>query len=113
MAAFCSLHPPVPRPTLGRTGPLAPSGLRVQRLRLALGTWVTIEATAATEALAVSGIEAAYRAISEVERRMHPRREGSDLARINSAPPQTRIPIDDSTWRVLLLAQAVHALSDG
>jgi len=114
MAAFCSLHPRrVPRPTLGRTGPQVPSGVRMQRLRLALGTWVTIEATAATEASAVTGIEAAYWAIAEVERRMHPSREGSDLARINSAPRQTRIPIADSTWRVLRLAQAVHALSDG
>ena len=114
MAAFCSQHPRrVPRPTLGRTGPQVPSGVRMQRLRLALGTWVTIEATAATEASAVTGIEAAYWAIAEVERRMHPSREGSDLARINSARPQTRIPISDSTWRVLRLAQAVHALSDG
>ena len=114
MAAFCSLHPRrVPRPTLSRTGPQVPSGVRMQRLRLALGTWVTIEATAATEASAVTGIEAAYWAIAEVERRMHPSREGSDLARINSAPRQTRIPIADSTWRVLRLAQAVHALSDG
>jgi len=61
----------------------------------------------------VTAIEAAYRAIADVERRMHPRREGSDLARINSARPQTRIPINDSTWRVLRLAQAVHDLSDG
>ena len=114
MAAFCSQHPRrVPRPTLGRTGPQVPSGVRMQRLRLALGTWVTIEATAATEASAVTGIEAAYWAIAEVERRMHPSREGSDLARINSAPRQTRIPIADSTWCVLQLAQTVHALSDG
>jgi thiamine biosynthesis lipoprotein len=61
----------------------------------------------------VTAIEAAYRAIGDVELRMHPRREGSDLARINSARPQTRIPISDSTWRVLRLARAVHALSDG
>jgi thiamine biosynthesis lipoprotein len=80
---------------------------------VALGTWVTIEATAPTESLAVSGIEAAYRVIAELEWRMHPRREGSDLARINSAPPRTRVPIADSTWRVLQLAQAVYALSDG
>jgi thiamine biosynthesis lipoprotein len=78
-----------------------------------MGTWVTIEAAAATELLAVTAIEAAYRAISDVERQMHPRREGSDLARINSAALQTPVPIADSTWRVLELAQAVHALCDG
>jgi FAD:protein FMN transferase len=51
--------------------------------------------------------------IAEVEWGMHPRREGSDLARINSAPPQTCVPIADSTWHVLRLAHAVHALSEG
>jgi len=114
MPSFGFLRPRAGRrPTLGRARPQAPSEVRAQRLRVALGTWVTIEATAVTEALAITAIEAAYRAIAEVDWRMHPRREGSDLARINSAPPQTPVPIADSTWRVLRLAQAVHALSDG
>jgi thiamine biosynthesis lipoprotein len=78
-----------------------------------MGTWVSIEAAAPTEPLAVAGIDEAYRAIAEVEGRMHPRRARSDLARINAAAPQTRIPIADSTWRVLRLAETVHALSDG
>jgi FAD:protein FMN transferase len=80
---------------------------------MAMGTWVTIEAAASTEPLAVAGIEAAYRAIADVEYCMHPRRAGSELAEINSAALQTRIPIADSTWRVLELAQRVHALGDG
>src|SRR5262252_1610416 len=108
MPSFGFLRPRAGRrPTLGRARSQAPSGVRAQRLRVALGTWVTIEATAVTEALAITAIEAAYRAIAEVDWRMHPRREGSDLARINSAPPQTPVPIADSTWRVLRLAQAV------
>jgi len=78
-----------------------------------MGTWVSIEAAAPVEPLAVAGIDAAYRAIAEVEGRMHPNRARSDLARINAAAPLTRIPIADSTWRVLRLAQTVHALSDG
>jgi len=78
-----------------------------------MGTWVTIEAAAPTEAVAVAGIEAAYRAVAKVEWRMHPCREGSDLAQINSAAPQTRIPIAESTWRVLRLAQVVHRLCNG
>ena len=114
MPDFCSLPSGVvPHPTSGHTRAQEPSAVCVQRLRVALGTWVTIEATAPTELLAVTGIEAAYRAIAEVELRMHPRREGSDLARISSDPPHTRIPIADSTWRVLRLAHAAHALSDG
>ena len=78
-----------------------------------MGTWVTIEASASTEPLAGVAIEAAYRAIADIEWRMHPRREGSELVRINSAALQTPVPIADSTWRVLQLAQAVHALCDG
>jgi len=78
-----------------------------------MGTWITIEAAAPTEPLAVRGIEAAYRAIADVERRMHPRREGSEVARLNSSTPQTRIPIAVSTWRVLQLAKVLHRLCDG
>ena len=85
----------------------------MQRLRVAMGIWVTIEAAALTEPEAVAAIEAAYRAIADVESRMHPRRRGSELAQINSAPPRTRIPITDSLWQVLQIAHAMHALSDG
>jgi FAD:protein FMN transferase len=102
-----------PGRTPDRTGAWASAGVRVQRLRPAMGTWVTIEAAASTESLAVAAIEAAYRAISDLESRMHPRRAGSDLARINSAAPQTCIPLSESTWRVLELAHAMHVLSDG
>src|SRR5262249_25858929 len=59
------------------------------------------------------GIEAAYRAIADVERRMHPRREGSEVARLNSSTPQTCVPIADSTWRVLHLAKVLYRLCDG
>jgi FAD:protein FMN transferase len=114
MPLFCSRAPPIPRRgASGRTRPPLSFGVRVQRLRVAMGTWVTIEARAPAEPLAAAAIEAAYGAIAEVEWRLHPRREGSELARINSAAPQTPVPIADSTWRVLQLAHAVHALSDG
>jgi FAD:protein FMN transferase len=92
----------------------APHRLSVaKRLRPAMGTWVAIQATAGTEHRAVAGIDAAYRAIAELEWQLHPRRAGSDLERINSAALLTPVPIADSTWRVLKLAEAVHALSDG
>ena len=90
-------------------GPLA----RVQRLRVAMGTWTAIEAAAPTQPQAVGAIEAAYRAIANVERRMHPRREGSEVARLNSSTPQTHTPIAESTWRVLQLAKILHRLCDG
>src|SRR3979490_2072885 len=85
----------------------------LRRLRVALGTWVAIEATAESEAVAAGAIEAAYAAVWEVERRMHPEREGSDIARINSAPVRARMPIHASTWEVLRLAQRLNELTRG
>lgn len=92
-----------------RTGPARP----LRRLRLALGTWVAIEAAAESEATAAGALEAAFAAVSEVERRMHPEREGSDIARINSAPLRVQTPIHASTWKVLRLAQRLNELTDG
>ena len=90
---------------------LAPARLR--RLRVALGTWVAIEATADSEAIAAGAIEAAFAAVSEVERCMHPERDGSDIARIHSAPPRVQTPIHASTWEVLSLAQRLSELTEG
>src|SRR3984893_9525970 len=91
----------------------AASGRSLRRLRVALGTWVAIEATAESEATAACAIEAAFAAVSEVERRMHPEREGSDIARINSAPLHVQRPIHASTWEVLRLAQRLNELTRG
>ena len=99
----------VPSPA-GLQGP-APARLR--RLRVALGTWVAIEATADSEAIAAGAIEEAFAAVSEVERCMHPEREGSDIARIHSAPPRVQTPIHASTWEVLSLAQRLSGLTAG
>jgi FAD:protein FMN transferase len=86
---------------------------RVARLRPGMGTWVAIEATAATEPVALAAVESAFAAIAVAERLFHPYRPGSDLLRINSAPPHTRVPIQPSTWRVLKLSQVVYGLSGG
>src|SRR3984893_12125230 len=85
----------------------------LRRLRIALGTWVAIEATAESEVTAVCAIEAAFAAVSQVERRMHPEREGSDIARINSAPLHLQTPIHASTWEGLRLAQRLNELTPG
>jgi FAD:protein FMN transferase len=74
--------------------------VRVQRLRPALGTWVAIEATGATNQGALMGLEAAYLAILE-------------LGRIRGAAPRTRVPVGVRTWELLRLARRVHRLSDG
>jgi thiamine biosynthesis lipoprotein len=104
------MHSAGSRPSpAGPRGP-APS---LGRLRLAMGTWVAIEATAESEPTVARAIEAAFAAVSEVERRMHPEREGSDLARINSAPLRVRTPIHASTWEVLRLAKRLNQLTRG
>lgn len=96
-----------------------------RRLRVALGTWIAIEAKAAqapfrTETTAATApaieqgaIEAAYAAMDRVERAMHPHRRGSDLARINAAPLHIPIEIQRDTWRVLQLARRLHEITDG
>jgi thiamine biosynthesis lipoprotein len=78
-----------------------------------MGTWVAVEATATTEAAALVAVESAFAAIVVAERLFHPYRPGSDLLHINSAPVQTRVPIQPSTWRVLKLSQVVYELSAG
>jgi FAD:protein FMN transferase len=96
-----------------------------KRLRIALGTWVAIEAGIAIEAgdaaspdhrvtdETARAIDAAYAAISAVEARMHPTRPGSDLARINAAPLDTPIEVQADTWQLLKVAQRLHRLTDG
>jgi FAD:protein FMN transferase len=96
-----------------------PSSTR--RLRIALGTWVAIEArggdssaTAETRAAAeLTAIEAAYAAIHDIDIRMHPRRDGSEIARINSTRPGTPVEVQPDTWRLLQLARRLYDLTDG
>ena len=103
-----------------------------RRLRIALGTWVAIEAThaehrsetadpatesatatASTSAAEIDAINAAYAAISEVNARMHPTRPGSDLALINSTAPGVPVEVHPDTWRLLQLARRIYDLTHG
>jgi len=115
----------------------------VKRLRMSLGTLVAIEATAddnvdvghialADDNVAVGEIEAAaaevipteiltaeaaieraFEAIEQVNRLMHPRAEGSDLARINSAPLHAATKVHASIGQLLELAKRIHTLTEG
>lgn len=117
---------------IGAAGSVAHGSVR--RMRLLMGTWVIIEAqaasggsptaaSAAARAIAddqaasaaglVTAIEQAFAALADIAVRMHPQREGSDLARIASAPLNTPIEIDPSTWRVLQRAKEIHEWSAG
>src|SRR5471032_1720164 len=85
----------------------------VQRMRMGLGTWVVIEASACSATYALQGLEAAFARIRHVEQRMHPQREGSDLLRLRQAPAGKTVAIDPSTWEVLRFAQQLFELSRG
>lgn len=105
------MRPAESMPSPARARPAPAHSLR--RLRVALGTWVAIQASAQSEAVAAGAIEAGYAAVCEVERRMHPEREGSDIVRINSAALRVRTAIHACTWEVLRLAQRLNELTRG
>jgi thiamine biosynthesis lipoprotein len=88
-------------------------GVVLRRMRLDLGTLVVVEALAVTAARAQQGIEAAFAAIAELGRRLHPSRPGSDLHRINSAPAGAWVRVHRDTLTVLKCAQRLHQLSGG
>lgn len=85
----------------------------VKRLRVSLGTLVAVEAGAASESLALLAVEGAYEAIAEVDRRMRPQSQDSDLARINEAPLHTRIRVHASICELLNLARRLNTLTHG
>jgi thiamine biosynthesis lipoprotein len=65
------------------------------------------------KAAELAAIEAAYAAISDIDIRMHPRRNGSEIARINSTPPGNPVEVQPDTWRLLQLARRLYDLTDG
>jgi thiamine biosynthesis lipoprotein len=85
----------------------------ISRLRVALGTFVAIEAEARAPRIAEAAITVAWDAIVTVERFMHPERAGSSLAELNDAAPGTRVELHPWTWEVLQLSRELHAASDG
>jgi len=84
-----------------------------RRLRIGLGTFVAIEAQAASEAVALHGIEAAFAAVAAAEAHLHPGRPGSDLQRINATAPGQRVRIASATHGLLALARRLHELTLG
>jgi FAD:protein FMN transferase len=96
-----------------RIGSVGPVSRR--RLRTGLGTFLAVEAAAPSATQADAAIEAAFVAMATVERRMHPTREGSDLARINAVGeyPSPPLAVHPSTWELLELAKQLNELSGG
>lgn len=85
----------------------------LSRLRIAMGTFVAIEAEARSAATAERGIHAAFEAILTVERLMHPTRAGSDLAALAGWPSGRRLKVHPWTWEVLHLCRVLGKASGG
>ena len=82
-------------------------------VRIAMGTWIAIDATADSPSARSAALAAAFAAVSDVECWMHPHRAGSDIARINGCEPGMRLEIRPETWALLTLAKRITELSDG
>jgi FAD:protein FMN transferase len=85
----------------------------VTRLRPALGTLVAIEARASSPELAGQALEAAYEALSGIERRLHPTRPGSELARLNRARAGGRLPVHPTTVAIVDLCRRLGRATGG
>lgn len=85
----------------------------ISRLRIALGTFVAIDAEASDQRCAERGIAAAFAAVSAVERLMHPTRCDSDLAALAGSPVGTPVMVHAWTFEVLELCKRLHQLSHG
>jgi thiamine biosynthesis lipoprotein len=81
-------------------------------MRIALGTFVAIEAEARSP-VTERGIAAAFAAIAEVDRLMHPSRPGSDLALLARAPLGVAVELHRWTWEVLELSRRLGEWSRG
>src|SRR5690348_4324452 len=95
----------------------APAGpchhAQVKRLRVSMGTLIAIEAAASSSDIATKAVEAAFAAVAEVERHMHPHSADSDVARINRTPMGVSVQVHTSTCELLEFAHQLNALTDG
>jgi FAD:protein FMN transferase len=84
----------------------------ISRLRVALGTFVAIDAQADGENVAQRGVEAAFQAICTVQRLMHPTR-GTDLTALTDCASGTAVALHPWTWEVLELCARLNRASRG
>lgn len=85
----------------------------INRLRVGLGTFVSLEAEAPTHQVAQSGIDRAWTAIQRIDKLLHPTRPGSDLQRISKASPGEALEVDAWTHQLLEIAHHVHVATKG
>jgi FAD:protein FMN transferase len=85
----------------------------LRRMRLAMGTSLVMEASAPTAARAQAALLAAFAAVDQVARLLHPTQPGSDLARLAACVPGGAVPLARPTFVLLRFAQRLHHLSSG
>ena len=85
----------------------------VRRLRVSLGTLVALQATGSSAFAAEAAVEAAFAAVTEIDRRLHPQSADSDLARINNSPLHTAVTVHPGTRELLELARRLNELTEG
>jgi thiamine biosynthesis lipoprotein len=78
-----------------------------------MGTFIAISAEADTAHSALSGIDAAFAAIAQVERLMHPTRAGSDLRAIRRGTLGLPLTVHSWTWELLSLSRRLNQASRG
>jgi FAD:protein FMN transferase len=86
---------------------------RTSRLRVALGTFVAVEAEASDDLCARHAIDAAFDALATVEKLMHPSRAGSDLVRLAGCEPGEAVHLDPWTCELLRLCTRLQRASGG
>jgi thiamine biosynthesis lipoprotein len=77
-----------------------------------MGTFVAIDAEAASDTVAQQGVEAAFAAILAVQQLMHPTR-GIDLAALAVCVPGAPLRVHRWTWETLDLCRQLHQASLG
>jgi FAD:protein FMN transferase len=92
---------------------IAPGARGASRLRVALGTFVALEAEAPSTDCAEEAIGGAWEAILTVERVMHPLRRGSDLAMLAGCAPGATLQVHPWTWDVLRICRELFAATGG
>jgi thiamine biosynthesis lipoprotein len=89
------------------------SSFVTSRLRLGLGTFIAIEAAADTLQVSDLGVMAAFGAVAQAERLMHPARNGSDLAAMRDCGLGVPVGVHAWTWATLELCKRLNHLSHG
>lgn len=99
--------------SMGKRKTSVTSRYGISRLRIGMGTFIAIDAAADTAQEARAGIDAAFAAVAQVERLMHPARPGSDLLAIRACKPGLGVAVHAWTWEVLALSGRLNRISKG